>query len=56
MGHVEIARYLLIFGADVNHRDASKNTALHHAIVNKYTKLVVLLLANFATSYDDFPL
>ena len=47
-GAVEIARYLIVSGADVNFANGEGETALHQAIGREQTEVVALLLASGA--------
>ena len=47
-GYFEIAKLLLLKGADPSITDINQNTALHYSIVNGYQNITVLLLENNA--------
>ena len=47
-GNVEIAKFALDYGANVNFQDSSGYTLLHFCALNKYSELTDLLLENGA--------
>jgi ankyrin repeat protein len=47
-GNVEIVKFALDYGANVNFQDSSGYTSLHFCALNKYSELTDLLLANGA--------
>lgn len=53
LGHVDIARYLIKKGADINLKDKDKATPLHNAAYLGNMKIVDLLLKKGATSLNE---
>ena len=45
---LELARFILDLGADVNAPDEKGNTALHHAVLKKFKRVIELLVENGA--------
>jgi len=47
-GTIDIVKYLITAGVNINAQDSDKNTALHYAVINDQPEIVALLLKNHA--------
>jgi ankyrin repeat protein len=50
-GHLEMARLLIKYQTNVNHRDLSGRTPLFHAVLAGSVECVALLLANMSSAF-----
>jgi ankyrin repeat protein len=51
LGHKEITKMLISFGADCNWRDIAGRSPLFYAVQNEDVDLVILLIANFSSAF-----